>query len=205
MVYANNTQNSLRGKHTMDSINTVSITHQWIREHVKPGDFCIDATAGKGNDTAFLCELVGATGRVLAFDILEDAVQSTRFFLIERGLDSIGFVRLDSHSHMDQYTQPETVDCIVFNFGYFPGGDRSMFTLAETSVEAIMKGLTLLKPDGIMCLSVYYGGLNGVTERDAILACLKALDPKAYTVIVCEFLNRQGNPAFPVYIKKGSY
>lgn len=205
MVYAYTTSFNRKGNDCMDSINTVTIAHQWIRAHVKPGDFCIDATAGKGNDTALLCELVGSKGRVLAFDILEDAVQCTRFFLVERGLDSVAVVRHDSHSHMDQYAEPETVDCIVFNFGYFPGGDRSKFTLAETSVEAITKGLSLLKTGGIMCLSIYYGGLNGVTERDAILACLRALDPKFYTVIVCDFLNRKGNPAFPIYIRKGSY
>jgi len=189
----------------MNSINTVTLSHHWIQEHVKAGDFCIDGTAGKGNDTAFLCEAVGPTGRVIAFDILEEAVQYTRFRLVERCLDSIGTVICDSHSHMDRYAEPDTVDCIVFNFGYFPGGDRSKFTLADTSVEAITKGLTLLKKDGIMCLSVYYGGLNGLGERDAIFACLKALNPKQFTVIMCEFYNRTGNPAYPVYIKKGSY
>ena len=33
--------------------------HHFMENHVKEGDLCIDATAGNGNDTLFLCELVG--------------------------------------------------------------------------------------------------------------------------------------------------
>jgi len=189
----------------MDSINTLTLAHKCIREHVKPGDFCIDATAGRGHDTALLCELVGPTGRVLAFDIQEDAVESTRRRLIDKGLDGIGTVILDSHSNMDKYAQKDTADCIVFNFGYLPGGNKQLFTVADTSVEAIQKGLDLLKDGGIMCLSIYFGGPNGYTERDAILEMLKTLDPKNCTVIRCDFCNRQGDSPFPVFIVKGSY
>lgn len=42
--------------------------HHFIREHVKEGDYCIDATAGNGNDTQVLCEQVGESGKVLAFE-----------------------------------------------------------------------------------------------------------------------------------------
>lgn len=189
----------------MDSINTLTLTHKCARERVKPGDFCIDATAGRGQDTALLCELVGPTGRVLSFDIQEEAVQSTRDRLKERGLDGIGSVIMDSHSHMDQYAEPDTVDCIVFNFGYLPGGNRQLFTVAETSVAAIMQGFSLLKTGGIMCLSLYYGGPNGYTERDAILDLVKTFDPKTCTVIVCDFANRKADSPFPIFIIKGAY
>ena len=51
---------------------------RFIRDHVKEGDICIDATAGNGNDTLVLCELVGDAGKVFAFDIQEMAVKNTR-------------------------------------------------------------------------------------------------------------------------------
>ena len=35
-------------------LNTLSMVHEFLRRTVKPGDFCIDATAGKGRDTACL-------------------------------------------------------------------------------------------------------------------------------------------------------
>ena len=53
----------------MPALNTLGIAHRFIQEHLSPGGFCIDATAGRGYDTAFLCQIVGPAGRVLAFDI----------------------------------------------------------------------------------------------------------------------------------------
>ena len=38
-------------------MNTLSIVHDFLRRTVRPGSLCIDATAGKGRDTALLCEL----------------------------------------------------------------------------------------------------------------------------------------------------
>lgn len=38
--------------------------HRMIKEHIKEGDCCVDATAGNGNDTEFLCRLTGADGKV---------------------------------------------------------------------------------------------------------------------------------------------
>ena len=42
-----------------------------------PGETVVDATAGNGNDTQFLAELVGENGHVLAFDIQQAALDST--------------------------------------------------------------------------------------------------------------------------------
>ena len=53
-------------------MNTLSVVHDVLRRQVREGDFCIDATAGKGRDTALLCRLTGENGRVLAFDVQED-------------------------------------------------------------------------------------------------------------------------------------
>ena len=39
--------------------SALNIIHKIIRERVQPGDLCIDATAGRGNDALFLAELVG--------------------------------------------------------------------------------------------------------------------------------------------------
>ena len=83
-------------------LNTLGVAHKIIEEKVKKGDFCIDATAGRGHDTAFLAELVGEEGRVIAFDIQQDAVDSTRALLKEKGYQDRVEVFLDSHSNMDQ-------------------------------------------------------------------------------------------------------
>lgn len=183
-------------------LNTLFLAHKFVSEHVQPGDFCIDATAGKGRDTVFLCSLVKENGKVLSFDIQPDAVTQTQALISEQGYDKIATVILDSHANMEEYAAPETVACIMFNFGWLPGGNHKIFTHPETSIPAIEAGLRLLKPGGIMSLCIYYGGESGYEERDALLEYLATIDNRKYTVIVNTFHNRNGDPPIPVYIYK---
>lgn len=183
-------------------INTVSLAHDFLKQYVQKGDICIDATAGRGRDTVFLSALVGDTGRVFAFDVQQAATEETKRRLAEAGLAGRCEVVLDSHSNMGAYAEAGTVRCIVFNFGFLPGGDKSVFTHAETSIAALEAGLRLLMPGGVMSLSIYYGGVTGYEERDALMAYLQTLDDKRYTVLVCSFANRPNDPPMPVYIWK---
>ena len=176
--------------------------HHFIREHVKQGDLCIDATAGNGNDTLLLCQLVGEDGKVIAFDIQEQAVANTRKRLEESGVLGQAEVLLKSHTDMSQYAEEGSVSCIVFNFGYLPGGDHGLATQKDSSIAAIYEGLGLLKKGGMMSLCIYSGGDSGFEERDGILAELKQLDPKKYLVIMSEYYNRTNNPPIPVMIIK---
>ena len=67
-------------------LNTLSMVHDFLTRTVKPGSVCVDATAGKGRDTALLCRLTGKAGRVLAFDIQEEAIRQTRALLEAEGV-----------------------------------------------------------------------------------------------------------------------
>ncbi len=191
-----------RGESLNDSFSALQVAHRIIREHVKVGDFCIDATAGRGRDTVFLCSLAGETGRVLAFDIQEDAVESTKALLKNECYESIGSVVLDSHSNMGKYANDNEVSCITFNFGWLPAGNHDIFTHADTSIPAIEQGLKLLKKGGLMSLCIYYGGRSGFEERDALLEYLKTINSYEYTVILSQFYNRENNPPIPVFIWK---
>ena len=181
-------------------LNTLGMVHAFLRHHVKEGDVCIDATAGKGRDTALLCRLAGDTGRVLAFDIQPEAIAQTNALLEQEGLTAQ--VILDSHANMENYAETETVDCVVFNFGRLPGGDPHIFTVAESSLQAIDAGLRLLKPRGVMAIALYYGKENGYEERDAILTHLKGLDDRKFSVLCCDWANRRGEPPMPIFIWK---
>lgn len=176
--------------------------HHFIREHVKVGDICIDATAGNGNDTKLLCELVGDSGKVFAFDIQESAIANTKERLGQANLLQRAEVLLDSHVNMKNYVPAASVSCIVFNFGYLPGGNHKLATKAETSIQAICQGLDLLKKGGMMSLCIYSGGDSGFEERDGILEELKKLDGKRYLVIITAYFNRPSNPPIPVLIIK---
>lgn len=171
---------------------------------VSPGDLCIDATMGNGHDTEFLCQLVGETGHVLAFDIQEQAIKHTKDRLTKAGLLSRAELILQGHEHLIEHAAPESVSCIVFNFGYLPGGDHALATRAETSIQAIHQALSLLKKGGLLSLCIYSGGDSGFEERDAILAELQNLDPKRYLVIRSDYYNRRNNPPIPVLVIKNS-
>ena len=179
---------------------------QWsahfIEEQVKPGDFCIDATMGNGNDTLLLSRLCGESGQVLAFDIQEQALNHTRKRLQKAAAPENYTLLLESHSHMSQYARPETVSCIVFNLGYLPGGDHSKATKSNTSITAMEQGLFLLKKGGLLSLCIYSGGDSGFQERDDVLTWLKQLDSHKYLVIRSDYYNRPNNPPIPVLIIK---
>ena len=182
----------------------------------------IDATAGAGKDTLFLCELLGETGgEVLAMDIQELALAKTK-----RRLEAAGYVALTAadtayqaelcdatgkkhvrlalrgHEHMDEYFPQGTVDLILFNLGYLPGGDHSLATKADTTIPALIKALSLLRPGGLLSLMIYSGGDSGFEERDRVLAWLKDLDAQQYVVLVEAFYNRPNNPPLPVFVRK---
>ena len=55
---------------------------------------------GKGNDTLFLCELAGENGKVLAFDIQQEALDATRELLRTHGKEQQAELILDGHEHM---------------------------------------------------------------------------------------------------------
>jgi SAM-dependent methyltransferase len=186
-------------KNTFSALN---IAHRFIKDNVKQGDICIDATSGRGNDTAFLCQLVGDKGKVIAFDIQQEAVDSTENLLKSRNFNNYE-IYLESHVNMDRYAESGTVSCITFNLGWLPYGDHRISTHSETSIEAIKKSLDLLKNGGIVSICIYYGKDTGFDEKNAVLEYLKTIDSHEYTVIVNEFVNRPNCPPIPAFIIKG--
>ena len=127
-------QKWVRGAPDGDGENALAVAHAFLRTHVRPGAFALDATAGNGHDTLFLCRLVGAAGRVLAFDVQPQAVENTNARLRENGCGQVGRAVLDSHANLAAYAAPGSVDAAVFNLGYLPGGDHGVFTTPGVSV-----------------------------------------------------------------------
>lgn len=195
---------------------------QWCHERIKsmiaaPG-YCIDATAGTGQDTVFLSSILADGGEILAMDIQEIALEQTgkrlerEGFLPEKGSCRKSLKRedrqqkvrllLDGHEHMEAYAKPGSVDLILFNLGYLPGGDHQLATKAETTICALKQALSLLKEEGMISMVIYSGGDSGFAEKDAVLSWLKELDSREYLVVAESFYNRPNNPPLPVFIKK---
>ena len=176
---------------------------QWcaafIRQQVQEGDFCIDATMGNGNDTLLLSQLCGESGKVLAFDIQEQALVNTQERLEKLGLQHVQLI-LDGHQHVDQYV--ETLKAAIFNLGYLPSADKSVITLPATTIEAMEKICARLEKGGRMAIMIYYGHEGGDIERDAVLDFVSQLPQKDYTATIYRTLNQVNQPPFLVMIEK---
>lgn len=180
-------------------LNTTDLAKQFISSVLKKGDFAIDATMGRGNDTVLLCELVGKKGTVLAFDIQQEAINSTKERLAQNNLENTATLILDSHENLDKYANENTVDLIVFNLGYLPKGNHNISTTPITTINALKKAMKILKINGHISLCIYQGGDTGFLEKDMIFEFLKNIDYKKFTVLITEFYNRPNFP--PIFVK----
>lgn len=142
----------------------VPLAHLLLRHFVRPGDRAVDATCGNGNDTLLLAELVGAAGRVWAFDIQQEAVDGTARRLAAGGLSERVTLVAAGHETMAEQVDAG-LNAVVFNLGYLPGGDRSVITRPETTGAALEQALDLLAPGGVVALTVYPGHDGGEAER----------------------------------------
>jgi predicted methyltransferase len=181
--------------------NSLGQSHEIIRKVVKEGDYVIDATAGNGNDTAFLASLVGPSGLVYAFDIQEPAIENTRIRIKEKGYEERVKLIKDGHQNMDQYVK-EKVNAVMFNLGYLPGGDHSIATIGETTIAAINKSMELLRQGGVITIVVYYGGDSGFDEKNQVMEYIETIDFKRFTVMKTEFVNQPNCPPILVCIEK---
>lgn len=128
----------------------------------------IDATAGNGHDTLFLAEAVGETGRVIAIDIQEQAITSTRTRLETAGLASRATFHQASHTEIREIASGTTPTAILFNLGYLPGGDRSVITRTADSISAISSSIEILASNGILAVICYPGHSGGDEEASAV-------------------------------------
>ena len=156
--------------------------HAIIRQVVRPGDVAIDATAGNGHDTRFLAELVGQTGHVFAIDLQQEALQRTAALIGEAELARVQLVLRD-HAELKTIIPNEHhghVAAAMFNLGYLPGGDRSLVTQTDSTLEAIRAALEIIRPTGVLTILVYPGHWGGGSEAAAVEHLLLGLSPSQF-------------------------
>lgn len=181
--------------------NALTLSHEVLAKFVHENDVVVDATCGKGNDTMFLSRLVGERGRVYSFDIQDIAINITKSKIAQNGdFGNIEFI-CDGHQNMDKYIK-DVISAVVFNLGYFPTGDHTIATRADTTIVAINKALTLLKVNGIIVVVVYSGGDTGFQEKKEVLEFASKLNPRGYGVTVVDFPNQVNNPPVLLCIEK---
>lgn len=158
----------------------------------------VDATCGNGHDALWLAEVCD---RVYAFDIQPEAVKTTAKLLGAHNRS--GKVELFCESHADMKSRvPEKAAVIVFNLGYLPGGDKEITTHTESTLCALQAALELLRVDGLLCVTVYWGHPSGREEREAVLRWAKNLDKGIYRCVHTDMLNQPNCPPEIVLITK---
>lgn len=172
--------------------------------YINKGDTVIDATCGTGQDTAVLAGAVGAEGRVFAFDIQQEALDLTEERLRKEIGGNAGSVRLirDSFASMGSYSADNSAAAVVFNLGYLPGGDHSITTTAETTLEGLEAALKIIRPGGIVTAVLYDGHEAGKKEKAMVLEWAGAVDAKKYHSAFVSLINQKGAPPEIVWITK---
>lgn len=186
--------------------NALQYSHSLLNDliHRFPNGLFIDATLGKGHDTAFILKQECFTGQVFAFDIQEQAIQLAQerlekfshhqYHLFHAGHESLNEM-LPFHDY------PE-IHGAIFNLGYLPGGNHSVTTQFHTTLEAIVQIQERLVSQGQIILVLYSGHPQGMQEKSALLERLKVWSQKYYTICHLEYLNQDNSPPSLLIIEK---
>jgi hypothetical protein len=178
----------------------LDLAHAYWSQIVQKGDLAIDATCGNGHDTLKLCQLVLSIdkGKVYAFDIQSQAIESTRHFLathLATELKSRVDIRQCCHSAFPNNILPKSIKLIVYNLGYLPGGNKAQTTRTETTLASLHQAQELLQPGGVISITCYPGHIEGAKEQAAILDYASCLSPKEWSCCHHVWLNRQQAPS----------
>ncbi|MBC2581352.1 class I SAM-dependent methyltransferase [Clostridium sp. DJ247] len=174
-------------------LDVSSLSHYIVKNFCNKFDFAVDATLGNGYDTDFLCSYFS---KVYSFDIQSDAVNAYR----SKEKNNVLLIN-DSHENFNEYIS-ENIDCIMYNLGFLPGGDKNITTTWQSTLKSLECGLKILENGGIITLALYRGHEEGKKEEKAILNFVENLPKNKYGVLLHSFLNRDNNPPLLIVIEK---
>lgn len=183
-------------------LTALSFAHQELGTIIKnyPKGTYIDATLGNGHDSLYILNQKAFTGKILSFDIQEQAIQTCQ----EKFYDQKNMTIIhDSHANLNHYLEPDQViHGAIFNLGYLPGGNHEITTEFESTYQAIQTIGQHLISKGKIILVVYHGHPQGKKERDLLLQALEQWPQDKYHVLKYQFINQVNHPPFCLVIEK---
>lgn len=174
--------------------NAVSYVHMLLRQHLRPGDAAVDATAGNGLDAACIAECIGPDGVLYCFDVQQIALDVTTARLQDVPVQA--YTVLAGHERMREHVPAALhgrLRAVTFNLGYLPGGDKERTTMADTTRAALEAARDLLADDGIITI-VCYRHQEGERELVVLRSVLPTWPQDRYTVTETSFMNQRGTP-----------
>ena len=183
----------------------VEVARERVLQVVKEGDIVCDATCGNGHDTVWLAKAVGKGGKVYAIDIQTDAIEATRARLEKENLNHRVTFLGRGHENLTSFIPIKdqgNIAAIVFNLGYLPGGDKSIFTQKKTTLAALEASLLTLKEGGILSLVLYYGHKGGSEEAKEVERWRHSLDRDRFKTEHIKNPVREGTSPSVITIKR---
>lgn len=160
--------------------------------------YFLDGTCGNGYDTLFLAQQTGLFGKVWAFDIQIQALETTKQYLKKHNYTSKVSLIHDSHEHNKKYIPQDKqgyISGFMLNLGYLPKSDKKIITQAHSTIKALDSFPQLLAPEGGGTVLVYPGHKGGEEEALTIQKWLNT--QKKYRLI---FTSHQDKPKDPFLI-----
>lgn len=195
----------------------VDWAHDLLAEKINndKGQLAVDLTAGNGYDALMLTRLVGKSGQVVAFDVQQAALQSTRQRLLDHGAtvrmwqagDAVvplaaGVDLVEAGHEQLRRFLPAAPQVIIANLGYYPGGDRQIVTLPQTTLMALQQSCELLLAGGRLAVVTYPGHPGGAEEGQAVDGFFSTLDDSKFNVLQMKVCNRLDAPYLSVAEKR---
>ncbi len=163
-----------------------------VHNHIKAGDHVIDATLGAGKDTFVIAKILGGDGKITGYDIQEQALVRTEQTLAALTPKERSIITLKHASHA--LIKESGVALVIYNLGYLPGGDKTITTCVETTLQSIQSALIALNERGMLLITCYPGHEEGAKEEAALLHFFSNLNKK-WKVAYTRLLNREKAPS----------
>jgi len=150
------------------SITVTALSHSLWSSALDIDDCAIDATCGKGKDSAELADIMFSKPRhegmylkkeLVCVDIQEQAVSCTEALI----RDQIGnetfqkYVRVVQKSHfpLPEPQHNRKVGLICYNLGWLPGSSKKISTSMETTIKSLVDATRLVRVGGLITVVTY--------------------------------------------------
>ncbi|MCI0382445.1 MAG: class I SAM-dependent methyltransferase [Chlamydiae bacterium] len=176
----------------------LDLAFKYWKRLLRPGDWAIDATCGNGKDTVRLANLLDSSGGLVALDIQEEAIQSTKKYLTKSLTpEKLAQIHLlhQSHEEFPSFAKGKPIRLIVYNLGYLPGGNKKKPTIPTTTLRSVKEFMPYLLPEGALSITCYPGHKAGQEEQELLLNWVQTLDRHLWDVTHHEWKDRTLAPS----------
>lgn len=176
----------------------VEWAHQLLERTLPSSAIVVDATAGNGQDALFLSRFTEPDGHLFALDLQPAAIENTQRLLLANGVSPTRFSLLQvGHENLASLLPEEfrgRINAFLFNLGYLPGENKSLTTLAHTTLRALNAATEFLHSSGLLCVVAYPGHPAGLEECQAVTQWMLDLPGSDFEVQHIRACNRSSPP-----------